>query len=77
MRMLRIIYEKTLKNKINNKKIRKMTGLEKSEKFLRKQRLRCLGSVERLNEERGLVKELHLKVYGTKKEDRKRNGKKC
>ena len=67
MRMLRIIYEKTLKNKINKEKIREMTGLEKSEKFLRKQRLRCLGRVERLNEERGLVKELHLKVYWTKK----------
>ena len=53
MRMLRMICGKTLKDKINNEKIREMIGVEKSEEFLREQRLRWLGHVEKTDEERG------------------------
>ena len=67
MRMLQMICGKTLKDKIDNEKIREMTGVERFEKFLRKQRLRWLGHVERMDEERGPVKALHLEVDGTKK----------
>ena len=67
MRMLRMICEKTLKNKINNEKIREMTDVERLEEFLREQRLRWLGHVERMNEERGPVKALHFEVCGTNK----------
>ena len=48
MRMLRIICGKTLKDKINNEKIREMTGVERFEEFLREQTLRWLGHVERM-----------------------------
>ena len=44
-----------------------MTGVERLEEFLREQRLRWLGHVERMDEERGPVKALHLKVDETKK----------
>ena len=67
MRMLRIICGKTLKDKMNNEKIRKMTGVVRLVEFLREKRLRWLGHVERMDEERGLVKALLLEVDGTKK----------
>ena len=63
MRILRMICGKTLKDIINNEKIREMTGVEKLEEFLREQRLRWMGHVERMDEERGPVKALHLEVY--------------
>ena len=40
MRMLRMICGKTLKDKINNEKIREMTGVVRLEEFLREKRLR-------------------------------------
>ena len=43
MRMLRLIYKKTLKDGISNKAIRNMTGVEKIEEFLKEQRLQWLG----------------------------------
>ena len=39
MRMLQITCGKTLKDKINNEKIREMTGVERLEEFLKEQRL--------------------------------------
>ena len=45
-----------------------MTGVERLEEFLRQQRLRWLGHVEKMDEESGPVKALHLReVEGTKK----------
>ena len=68
MRMLQMICGKTLKDKINNDKIREMTGVVRLEEFLREKRLRWVGHVERMDEERGPVKALLLEVDGTKKE---------
>ena len=62
-----MIGEKTLKDKINNEKIREMMGVVRLEEFLKEKRLRWLGHVERMDEERGPVKALILKVDGTKK----------
>ena len=76
MRMLRMICGKTLKDKMNKEKIREMMGVVILEEFLREKRLRWLGHVERMDEERGPEKALLLEVDGTKKEDRKRGGKK-
>ena len=56
MRMLRI-YGKILKDKINNEKIQEMTDMEKLEEFLKEQKLRWIGNVERVDKERGPVKE--------------------
>ena len=69
MRMLRMICGKTLKDKMNNEKIREMTGVVRLEEFLREQKLRWLGHVERMDEERGPgpVKALLLEFNGTKK----------
>ena len=67
MRMLRMICGKTLKDKMNNEQIREMRGVVRLEEFLREERLRWLGHVERMDEERGSVKELLLEVNGTKK----------
>ena len=44
-----------------------MTGVVRLEEFLREKRLRWLGHVERMDEERGPVKTLLLEVDGTKK----------
>ena len=52
---------------MNNEKIREMTGVVRLEEFLREKRLQWLGHVERMNEGRGPVKALLLKVDGTKK----------
>ena len=65
-----------MKDKINEK-IRDMTGVARLEELLREQRLRWLGHVEIMNEEKGTVKALHLEVNGIKKKKRKRDGKKC
>ena len=76
MRMLRMMCGKTLKDKINNEKIREMTCVERLEEFLRDQKLRWLGHVERMDEERGPVKALKLEVDGTKKGRPKKRWKK-
>ena len=67
MRMLQMIWGKTLKDKMNNEKIREMTGVVRLEEFLREKRMRWLGHVERMDEEGGPVKALLLEVDGTKK----------
>ena len=67
MRMLRMICGKTLKDKMNNDKICEMTGVVRLEEFLREKRLRWLGHVERMDEERGPVKATLLEIEGTKK----------
>ena len=67
MRMLRMICGKTLKDKMNKEKIREMMDVVRLEEFLREKRLRWLGHVERMDEERGPVKALLLEVDGTKK----------
>ena len=71
MRMLHIICGKTLKDKTNNEQIREVTGVERLEEFLRKQRLRWLGHVKRMDEETGPIKALHLEVDGTKKTEKR------
>ena len=65
-----------VKDKMNNEKIREMTGVARLEEFLREKSLRWLGRVERMDEERRPVKALLLESDGTKKKDRKRGGKK-
>ena len=67
MRMLRMICGKTLKDKMNDEKICEMTGVVILEEFRREKRLRWLGHVERMDEERGPLKALLLEVDGTKK----------
>ena len=52
---------------MSNEKIREMTGVVRLEEFLREKRLRWLGHVERMDEERGPAKALLLEVQGTKK----------
>ena len=48
MRMLRMIFRKTLRDDISNAKIREITGVEKM--FLREQRLQWLGHMERMDD---------------------------
>ena len=67
MGMVHMLRGKTLKDKVNNYKIREMTGVESIDKFLREQRLRWLGHVERMEKEKGAVKALQFKMDGTKK----------
>ena len=66
-------YANALKDKINNENIPKMTGEERLEKFLREQTLWWLGHVERIDEERGPVEALHLKLVGKRKAEKKRD----
>ena len=54
-----MICKKTLKDKIKNEKICEITGVKRLEEFLRQQRFRWIGRVERMDEERGPVKALH------------------
>ena len=49
MRMLQMICGKTLKDRMNNEKIREMTSVVRLEEFLREKRLRWLGHVERMD----------------------------
>ena len=67
MRMLHLICGKTLKDKITNEKIRKLTGVDEMKEFLRGQRLRWLGHVERMDENRGPSKARHFQIDGSKK----------
>ena len=69
-------YANAWKDKINNENIPKMTSEERLEKFLREQTLQWLGHVERIDEERGPVEALHLKLVGKKKKAEKKV-KKC
>ena len=73
-RRLRIFSDKTLKEKISDDKIRKMTGA--IEEFLREQRLRWLRHVERMDNEREPVKTLHFKMDGSRQteEEMERDG---
>jgi len=67
MRMLRLMCGKTLKDRVRSEKIREMTGVEKIEEFLRDQRLRWFGHVERMSEERAPVKAMRVAVDGKKR----------
>ena len=67
MRMLRLIWGKTLNDKITNGKVRELTGVDEMKEFLRGQRLRWLGHVERVDENRGPAKALHFQINGSKK----------
>ena len=67
MRMLHLICGKTLKDEITNKKVRELTGVDEMKEFLRGQRLRWLGHVERMDENRRPAKALHFQMDGSKK----------
>ena len=56
-----------MRDKITNKKIPDLTGVERLEEYLREQRLLWLGHVEKMDEELGPGKALHIEVDGTKK----------
>ena len=75
IRMLRMICGKTLKDKMNNEKIREMISVMRLKEFLREKRLRWLELTERMDKERGPVRALLLEVDGTKK-GRLKSGKK-
>ena len=62
MRMLRM-----MKNRVRSERIREMTGVEKIEEFLRSQRLRWFGRVERVTEERVPVMKMKIVLDGVKK----------
>ena len=63
MRMLRLI-RKTLKDKITNEKVRELTDVDEMKEFLREQRLRWLGHVERMDENRGPAKAVQIQIDG-------------
>ena len=58
MIMFCMICEEAIRDKdgISNETIRDMTGIEKIEEFLREQRLRSFGHIERMDEKRAPVK---------------------
>ena len=58
---------KTFKDKITNEKVRELTGVDEMKEFLRGQRLRWLGHVERMDENKGPAKALHFQMDGSKK----------
>ena len=66
MRMLRMMCGITLKDKIRNKKIRMLTGVETLEEYLRSQRLRWFGHVQRMSGEKAPVKAGEISVDGKK-----------
>ena len=76
MRMLRVISDTTLEDKINNEKIREMTAVDRLKEFLRELKLRWLEHVKRIDE-RGPVKALRLEIERTKNGRPKKKGKKC
>ena len=67
IRMLHLICGKTLKDKITNEKVRELTGVDEMKEFMRGQRLRWLGHVERMDENRGPANALHFQMDGSKK----------
>ena len=71
MRMLRMTYANALKDKINNENIPTITGEERLEKFLREQRLRWLGHVERIDEGRGITFKIGRQEKGRKKKKKR------
>ena len=68
IRMLHLICRKTLKDKITNEKVNELTGVEEMKEFMRGQRLRRLGHVKRMDENRGPANALHFQMDGSKKE---------
>ena len=52
MRMLRMMCEKTLKDKVRNENIRKIVQVENMREYLRSQRLRWYGHVERMSQDK-------------------------
>ena len=67
IRMLHLICGKTFKYKITNEKVRELTGVDEMKEFMRGQRLRWLGHVERMDENRGPANALHFRMDGSKK----------
>ena len=66
--MLRRFCGKTLKNKqASNEEIHEVLGVENMEEFLREQRLRWLGHVERIDNDGRPVTTPHFKLNGSKK----------
>ena len=52
MRTLRMLCDKIRRDKVSNYKFGEITGVESINEFLREQRLRWLGHVERMDKER-------------------------
>ena len=66
MKMLCMICDKTQRNGIGNKTIRKMTGMEKLEKFLREQKVQWFRHIERMDYVRAPVKAKKFVAVGSK-----------
>ena len=62
IRMLHLICGKTLKDKITNEKVRELTVVNEIKEFMRGQRLRWLGHMERMDENRGSANALHFQM---------------
>ena len=62
-----MICGKTLRGDVSNETIRKMTGVEKIEEFLREQSLRWFGQIEKIGDERAPVKAKFFAVNGSKR----------
>ena len=58
---------KILKDKITNEKVRELTGVDEMKEFMRGQRSRWLGHVERMDENRVPTNALHFQMDGSKK----------
>ena len=56
MKMLHMIFGETLGDGISSEAIREIVGVDKIEEFLREQKLRWFGRIERMNYERAPVK---------------------
>jgi len=67
MRMLHMIYGKTVRDKVRNEEIRERTGMESIEEYLREQRLRWLGLMERMDCERPQSVAMNFKIDCSKK----------
>ena len=65
--MLRMICGITLGDGISNKTISEMTSVEKMKQFLKKQRLRWFGLIEKMDDERAPVKAKSFVVDGSKR----------
>ena len=76
MRKLRMISGKTLGDGIRNQTIRDVTGVEKIKDFMREQRLRWFGYVERMDDERTPVKAKNFSLMAQRKADLRKDKKK-
>ena len=76
MRVLRMMCGKSLRDDLSNQTICEMTGVEKIEEFMREQRLRWFGRVERMDNERTLVKAKNFLADDSKKDRPKKDRKK-